>query len=501
MFEQITRIGKHSVVYSIGRLLQRVASFLLIPMYTAYFTTSDYGIQEILSNTSSVLNTLLSLGLISGMFRSYYKYPDEDRRRPVVKTAFSVFAVSSALVGGVLILLARPLSGLLLPDKSYSPLLVLTFLFIIQGSIIAVPFAVLRAEGKSFRFVAFSLVQFLVNVGSTILLVVVAGRGVCGSLEGNLLGQLAVLLLFIPSLLRTLKARFSPADLKEMLLFGLPLVPGNLAALSLVVSDRYFLRAFSSFDEIGVYGLGYKISSAIQILIVTPFALSWGPAMWAAADKPYAKRFYAKVLTYFTAVALYVALGVSVLSPELIRLMSRREAYWRAWQVVPFITLSYVFYGMYYQMAVGINLRNKMQYISLIVGAAAVLNLLLNFVLIRPWGMMGAAISTLMSYSALALLVCVVSQSFYPFRYEWNRLLKLAVVFVVFYGVSWLISFDSLIMTMGVKFLWLLLCPLILYSIRFFSSEELARARELLEKGRFTLGDWLHTKRAPSSRD
>ncbi len=167
----------------------------------------------------------------------------------------------------------------------------------------------------------------------------------------------------------------------------------------------------------------------VQVLVMLPFSLSWAPVMWSVADKPYAQRFYATVLTYFSAIALYVALGLSVLSPEAIRLMSSQEAYWRAWQVVPFVSLSYVLYGQYYQLAVGLNLRKKTQYLPIIVGAAAGLNLLLNFILIPLWGMMGAAASTLVSYLALAILVYMVSNHFYPMTYEWSRLLKLAALF------------------------------------------------------------------------
>ena len=501
MFQQITQVAKHSTVYSIGQVLQRVVSFLLIPMYTTYFTTSDYGVLEILNNTSSILTTLLGLGLVSGMYRSYFMHTQEGLRRGVVKTALSVFGIISVLIGGSLITIAGPLSKLLLPGETFSSLLVLTLCYIMLANIIAIPFAVLRTENRSVLFVVFSLVQFSVNAGSTIYLVAVVKRGVRGSLEGNLLGQLIVLLLFVPLLLKILKARFSLADLKEMLTFGLPLVPAMLASISLTVSDRYFLQVFSTFDEIGVYGLGYKIGLMVQVLVATPFALSWGPVMWSVSDKPYAKQLYARVLTYFVAIALYIALILSVLSPELVHLMSRREAYWRAWQVVPLITLSYVFYGVYYQMAVGINLRKKTQYLPLVVGAAAGLNLALNFALIPRWGMMGAATSTVVSYLALVLLVYVVSQRFYPFPYEWGRLFKLTALSVVCYIACRFVASDSLLASIGLKSLLLLLYPLALFGMRFFTAEELTRGHQLGETGWRKFRGWLHENRVFGSRN
>ena len=501
MFKEISQVGKHSAIYGIGQILQRLVGFLLIPMYTAYFTTSDYGIQEILNNTSSVLTTLLSLGLISGMYRSYFMYADEERRNNVARTAMSVYVVSSALVGGLLIIFARPLSILVLPDRSYSPLLVLTLIFIILNNIVAVPFAVLRAKSQSVRFVALSLVQFLANIAGTVYLVAFLHRGVQGSLEGNLIGQVAVLLLFIPAILELLKGSFSRVDLKEMLTFGLPLVPALLASISLSVADRYFLRAYSTFDEIGVYGLGYKIGLLVQVLVVTPFSLSWGPVMWSVAEKPFAKQFYSKVMTYFTTVALYMALIVSMLSPELIRLMSQRQSYWRAWQVVPLITLSYVLYGMYSQLSIGINLKKKTQYLPFLLWAAAGLNLLLNFLLIPRWGMMGAAVATLVSYFVLAVLVYFVSQRLYAFRYEWNRLLKLSLFFLLCYGASFLIPPASIWVTIGIKLALLLIFPLALLGSRFFTPEELTRGKELVAVGYSKLNSQFHPGNIPESRN
>ncbi len=483
MFRQVTHLGKDSVIYGLGQALQRLTSFFLIPLYTAYYTTAEFGVQEILINTSSVLTAILGLGLISATYRSYFMYDEEERRLDIIRTALTVFAVFSLAVGCVLIPLARPLSALLLSDASYSALFVVMVVFVMLSNVVSLPFAILRARGQSVRFVIYSLVQFLANMGVTIFLVAGLGRGVRGNLEGNVVGQIVALLLFATSLWELRKARFSWRDLKDMLAFGLPLVPAMLGSLSLTVADRYFLRAFSTLEEVGVYALGYKIGMVIQVFVVTPFALSWGPVMWSVAGKPYARQFYAKVLTYFSAVALYLALAVSMFGPEMVRLLSRQEAYWGAWRVLPLITLSYVLYGAYYQVSVGLNLRKKTQYLSVVVVGAAAVNLLLNFLLIPPWGMMGAAVATLASYLLLAVVAAIVSQCFYPFPYEWIRLLKLVLVLGLGYGVGRLIPQSALSLTILLKLVLLFMCPIVLWLIRFFSAEELKRAHELGECG------------------
>ena len=483
MFEELTQVGKHSIVYSAGVLLQRVASFILVPLYTLYFATSDYGQMDILSTTSSLLTTFLGLGMIAGMYRIYFKTDDEDSRLNITKTALFIFITTSSVLF-VFIIFARPLSSLLLGTDDQNSLVVLVLMSIMLGNLLLVPYSILRAKGQSVRYVVYSLIQFFVNVGFTIYLVVIARHGIRGNFEGLVIGQIVVLLFFSGAFINMFRAHFSWDAAKEMLSFGLPLVPAAIAATSMTVSDRYFLRAFSTFDEIGVYALGYKIGMIIQVLIVTPFILSWGPVMWSVSEKPYAKRFYAKVLTYFLAIALFITLALSILSPEILRIISQREAYWRAWMVVPFIALSYLLYGLYAQVNVGISLRKKTQYIPFIVIGAAALNLLLNFLLIPRWGMMGAAVATVLSYFALLILTYMVSQRLYPVVYEWRRIIILLIIFSIISGMGYLVTIESLALRLGMKGLLLLLFPTALLLLRFFTPEEITRFRELLTDAR-----------------
>lgn len=495
MRREIQQVGKHSLIYGAGQVLQRLVGFLLIPLYTTYFSTNEYGILEILITTGNLLITILGMGMISAMFRSYYRDPDKARQQSVAKTALSVYFLVSTAVCALLFLAIRPLSGLLLDDVSYWPLLGLTLGFVILSNFNSVPFSILRAQGKSLQYVGYSLAQFTVNVVTAVTLVVVFRHGVRGSLEGIVFGHVAVLALFVPFIIRTMKSKFSWTELKEMLSFGLPLVPAMIASIVLTASDRYFLRAFSTFDELGVYGLGYKFGFMIQILIVTPFTLSYGPMMWSMASRPDAKAFYARVLTYFTMVSLYLALALSMLSPEIIRIMARKQAFWRASNFVPLVALSYVFYGMYTQFAIGLSLRDKTRYFPLVVGFAAVANIVLNFLLIPSYGGMGAAVSTVVSYLVLTVVVYLVSQRLYPIHYEWRRLIKVAGISGFVYAASWFLPSVATGITLGAKLILLLIFPLLLYILGVFNPSELERARAFAKSGMKSWKHWTGSSR------
>jgi uncharacterized membrane protein len=100
----------------------------------------------------------------------------------------------------------------------------------------------------------------------------------------------------------------------------------------------------------------------------------------------------------------------------------------------------------------------------------------------------------------LAVLVYVVSRRFYPVQYEWSRLFRLVVLFGLVCGTGLLIRSNWLLVTIGIKLILLLLCPLVPYVTRFFAPEELTRMGQLLAAGRLRLGEWFRKYRFSSQR-
>jgi O-antigen/teichoic acid export membrane protein len=268
------------------------------------------------------------------------------------------------------------------------------------------------------------------------------------------------------------------AELKEMLRFGLPLVPAGLGVWIMTMADRYFLQFLSTPQELGLYSLGYKFGMVVQGLIVGPFMLAWGPFFWSVAKEKDARDIYSSVLTYFTLVAMAVALVLSVLSKQALEVMAA-PAFYGAYTVIPLIALSYVLYGCYLILPVGINLERKTKYLAAIVGVGAVVNLGLNYLLIPRYGMMGAAVATLIAYLLLPVGSYFVSNRYYPIRYEWRRIARIFVAAGLVYAGSLFITADSTVITGVLKLLSLLGFPLLLFAFRFFKPEEVQKTKEI----------------------
>jgi O-antigen/teichoic acid export membrane protein len=259
----------------------------------------------------------------------------------------------------------------------------------------------------------------------------------------------------------------------------------------LTMADRYFLLLLASDVEVGLYSLGYKLGLVIQALLVGPFQLAWLPFLFSTAKEKRADEAYSRVFTYFVLVALFAALVISVLAKEVLIVMAK-PAFRDAYKVVPLVAASYVMWGCYDILAVGIYLEGKTKYLALLVSGAAVLNLGLNFLLIPDYGMMGAAAATLASYALLPAGAYFVSRRYRTVHYEWARVIKilLAVALICVASVfvdrshSALSSHMSAMyahIIVGVSKVLLLLCyPVLLYAIRFFRPEEINMIRTLV---------------------
>jgi O-antigen/teichoic acid export membrane protein len=390
--------------------------------------------------------------------------------------------VSSLFLTLLLILLADHISWLFFSSTQYTYHFRIMFLTLFFDTGIMIPLAVFRAREEPKKYVIISLVRLLLSIGLNICFVVFLGRGILGILEGGLITSGLIYFLLVPGILKSIKLKFSFTELNKMLSFGLPLVPTNIAAWIIMLSNRYFLQFFSTPTELGLYSLGYKFGVIVQVLIVGPFRLAWAPFAWSIFTRNNAKQVYSSTLTYFFLIAILAALILSVLSKEVLVVMATSQ-FRDAYKVIPVISLSYVLYGCYDILGIGISLQKKTLFWLLVVGAGAIVSLGLNFLLIPSYGMMGAAISTLISFLVLPVSSFFISRHYYPIQFEWMRITKIFIAALPVYIGSLYIINDSVIFTGIYKILSLLGFPFLLYIFKFFSPEEIQKAKELIGAG------------------
>jgi O-antigen/teichoic acid export membrane protein len=174
---------------------------------------------------------------------------------------------------------------------------------------------------------------------------------------------------------------------------------------------------------------------------------------------------------------LFLVLGLSAVAPELVHLMAAPE-YQAAAAVVPIVALTGLCEGFRYVVTVGIAFQKRPIIRSGAMGVAAVVNVVLNILLIPRHGMVGAAWAMLAGFVTMIVIEFVVSRRFYPIPYQYGRLAKLVGVVTVLYAATGLVPSGASLAVMAEKTALLLVgYPLLLWITRFFEPAELEHAR------------------------
>ena len=424
----LPRLLSESAIYGLGGMASQAAAIILVPIYVPVLGRAEYGVVSLINTTLSLSLMAAGLALPQAFFRWYLKESEtRGQRADVVAPTMLLRVVASTAASGLMLLLAAPLVGVLGVEQDLPAFLVIAPILFFD-SLNQIPLSVLRAERRPAAYVVIAFGRAILGSIFIVVGVVVLRLGPLGLVLGSATAALAATVTGLIVLQRAglLRLRWDPALNRAMLGFSLPLVPAAIAGWTLNLSDRYILQASRGAETVGVYSLGYTVGLMINAFVIAPFTLTWGAAYWELSKQEGVRHAFSRIMTGFVAVASLVALVLSAFGTDAIRLFV--PSFEPARYVVPFSAFAYVLYGVYTIATTGLNLESQTRWLPLTLAVAAVGNVVLNLLLIPPFGFMGAAYATLASYAVLALLSGGVSQRFYPVPWDYGRLIAILLV-------------------------------------------------------------------------
>jgi O-antigen/teichoic acid export membrane protein len=473
MLQRLKELLRHSAIYGVGSIIARVLGVLLLPLYTRYLSPSDYGLIETLVALAAVLTALVAQGMKSAFFRFYFDSAEVERRHLVVRTAFWYVMAASTVVSLAGIVLAPQISWLLFGTHDHGSLVIAAFIGFWAALNYEQMTSLFRVEQRSTAYVAATLCNVAITIGATILLVVVFHKGPLGVLVGNFTGTLIVYAALLVYSRHALGLQFDRKLYRAMNRFGLPLVPSAVALWLTNFSDRFFLIKLADAHEVGLYSIGVRIASAI-ILLLTAFRMAWPAFAYSIEDDREAQRTYSFVLTYVVYVCCWLALALGLLAPWIVRLITT-EPFYPAQNVVAPLAFGVAAFGAYVVVQIGTGRARQTRSNWLVSGAAAIVNLSLNFALIPSYGRMGAAIATVVAYTLLFLGMAWRAQQVFPVPYQWRRVATLAVA-----AVGLTLLGKLLDVPLGVALALTAAFPLVLGLLGFYLPAERQRLRRVL---------------------
>ena len=474
MLNHIKSLARHSSVYTVSTFVQRALGFVMLPIYTdpTYLASrSEYGDLTLVYTFTAFMTIIYLYGMDAAILR--YFFLGRYKREEVYSTGFWAVLANALLLSAGIFFFAPHLGQLVFGGSQYDVLIKLTAVILFFDSVGNLPYLVLRAEEKSIHFSAFRIGRFLLELILNIVFVVFLKQGVLGILYANAIASVINLLAMLPFQKKYLRRAWDWNVLKTLLWFGLPMIPNGVAYLTVEVSDKFLMRFLLNKDLLGLYSANYKFGS-ILLLVVIAFRNAWQPFFLKIAREANAKQIYARVLTYFTLIAAFLIIGASYFVEYLLKIPLgagrhiMNAPYWEGIKIIPIVLTSYLFYGIYVNLTVGVYIRKKTKLMFIFTGLAALTNVGSNFYLMPHYGIMGAAVATLLSYLVMALTIFIANQKIYPVPYEYGRvafiLIYLAAMLAVLYGFSpawyWRVALVAF-------------SPALFYVFRFLRTEEL----------------------------
>jgi O-antigen/teichoic acid export membrane protein len=267
--------------------------------------------------------------------------------------------------------------------------------------LISIPFAYFRSVQQIKKYSTFNFIKVFFSL-LLVIYFVLSGYGIFGAVIGYMIADTLMFLImgsFVVSDLGLSFPRFK--NIREYLAFGMPTIPGSLSSWIVNSSNRYVIGLLMGTTFVGYFSPGYTLGNMIG-LFIAPLSLM----LPATLSKHYDEHEVEEVKTimgfslkYFLALGIPSVFGLSILSRPILNVLSTPEIASQGSLVTPFVALSSLFFGVYVVVVQTMVLEKKTTLTGSIWVVAAILNLILNFMLVPIMGILGAAVTNLIVFS------------------------------------------------------------------------------------------------------
>ncbi len=438
---KIKELASDTAVYGLSSVVARFLNYLLVPFYTGYFAPGEYGVISLIFAAFVFLNVIFTFGMES----SYIRYGSErEGSKDVFRTIQSAMFVAGTVFAILMIFSSGWMMPLLSLDGANAGSIYLLLIGILWFDALGiVPYAELRLVRKSFTYAAYRILNVIINLSLNIYLIAGLGMGIEAVLWSNLAASAITAIGLWIHTRNQLSGKFDIPILKKVLLFGLPYVPNGLGFAINEAVDRFYLNsmspeaieaiygiAYSPEDITGIYNACYKLG-IFMMLTVQMFRMAWQPFFMKYAKADDNRVVFAQVFDWFNIFAGIIFVVISMFVTEIAAIKMPfmdgstliNDRYWAGLNIVPVLLLAYWFQGWFVVFSAGIFIKEKTKLLPGITLVGSVITVSLNFILVPKFGMMGAAIATLVCYAVISHALLHYSQKALQVRYRMLRAL------------------------------------------------------------------------------
>ncbi len=414
------RIG----LVSITNIIIGLSGLILLPVLTKNLTIDEYGMWVQMMVTVGLIAPNINLGMESSVMRFLGGQKTKEDRRECFYSIFFFSFFINIIILSVLFLLSKPFSDVVFNGQAQF-MVVAIFITLFESL-----YGMCQTFFKSMqRIKKFSLFNIVLTYGgiATVWFSLISGYGLIIALisfGAIRLLMILIMLYFIRTDIGIVMPSFS--GLKGYFLFSFPTLLGNISTWVLGLSDRYLIGYYLGLSFVGYYSPAYTIGGMI-LMFITPFNVLLLPILsklYDEGDYSGVGTYLKYTLKYFLMLAIPAAFGLIILSKEMLTILSTSEIAAYSYVITPFVVIGLLLYGVSNVFTKIFFITKRVFLGQIIIIVSAVINFGLNIVFIPRFGLLGAAVSTLLSYTALFCFSLYFSRRYLKFSIDFWSIIK-----------------------------------------------------------------------------
>lgn len=437
---------KNTTIYALGDILPRLIGFISLPILTLYLTPSDYGIV----NYVNTLNTfLLALGFLSVntyFLVFYYRIKTSEEKKKLLGNLSSFIILLNTVIVIVLLFFGKYLFNVLGSNIDFYPYIVIGILSNFFNLFSVLPAALFRVMEKPMPLTILNVSRGIAVFILTLVLVIYFNYTAIGVLYANLIVNFIFAFIFLFMIRNHIIWNLNFIQIKKVLAFTLPLVPGSIAYYLTTISDRILIDKYLSLNDLGIYSIAASIALILNIFSYGAYK-AFEPYIFKNWGSDKFLTIFENIRNSFVYVLLIGILCLSIFAKEFFLLMTDvkfHEAYW----YVPMIIIGV--YSASLSMLYGtiITAKGKTKINSLVSIIGATISVTLNIIFLPKYGLLTAAL-----VSSLAMTIMLFTSIWYAkIKVSHKRpILSLLLVVVSIYILVYYVKIDNLIISIGLK--------------------------------------------------
>lgn len=411
------------IAYTIGNMLIKGIPFLTLPIFTRILTTAEFGLYNTYLSYENIMTIILGFGLYGTIRVAKSEY--REKFEEYITAVYGIQILSAAIMYPLIFVVFSVIN----PQGWFDKRLLIVLLFhCLSMQLYNIASAKYAIKGEVLQNLVFSLIMTISNVVFSLFLCYFAFKG--ERYVGRILGTfLSALLVAIIVLVKQMKYSLKWYN-KEYWLFafkmGMPLIPHMLSLTILSQCDKIMIQNMVGNSEAGIYSLAVTISGIVTVL-VTSIDNAWAPWFYKKLEQGDYEE-VRKNNNYMIVAFCFIVAEILLVAPELIRIMSEEEYWDSIYSFAPL--LMSVLFNFIYLIPVNFEYyHKKTAYISYSTVLTAILNIILNIILINYMGYVGAAYATCISKIVLLAM-------------HWRRARVIENVKIA--NLSWVVVFSVL---------------------------------------------------------